>query len=275
VDRRPLDHAVLAGRLPAPWTSITIVDELDSTNRALLVDPVGYPPGAVLVAEHQSAGRGRLDRTWVSPPRSALTFSVALRPAGQATRWGWLPLLTGVALCDAVRSATGLAVVLKWPNDLLAAPNGGKLAGILAQTTGDRVVVGVGLNVSTTAPELPVATATSLELTGATPVERTELLRAILAELGSGYLQWQSLGGDASACGLAAAYRARCATLGRSVTVTGLDGSVRAGRASGIDSDGCLLLDVPGGREVIAAGDVEHVQAVGHRTLPPPAVDCG
>jgi BirA family biotin operon repressor/biotin-[acetyl-CoA-carboxylase] ligase len=261
----------LARRLSPPWTSIVVVDELDSTNRALLREPAAHPAGTVLVAEHQRAGRGRLDRTWVTPARSALTFSTMLRPLVSAARWGWLPLLAGVAVCDGVRSVTRLPVVLKWPNDLLAGADRGKLAGILVQTSGDRVVVGIGLNVSTTAGEVAVASATSLERAGGVPVERTELLVRILDELGGHYLRWQGVDGDAEACGLARAYRARCATLGRRVTVTGPGGSVRTGRARAIDADGRLVLDVGGRPEAIAAGDVEHVRPAGTR----PAGDCG
>src|SRR5689334_25409181 len=107
------------------------------------------PEGAVLVAEHQATGRGRLDRTWVSPPRAGLTVSFLLRPDVPAARRGWLPLLTGVALAEAVGEVTGVRASLKWPNDLLAV-DGRKLAGILAESTGTAVVVGVGLNVNTT-----------------------------------------------------------------------------------------------------------------------------
>src|SRR5688572_3072503 len=118
------------------------------------------PEGTVLVAEHQVAGRGRLDRIWTSPPRAGITVSFLLRPDVPAARKGWLPLLTGVALAEAVAEVTGVLASLKWPNDLLAA-DGRKLAGILAESTGRAVVVGVGLNVSTTTAELP-DTGTSL-----------------------------------------------------------------------------------------------------------------
>jgi BirA family transcriptional regulator, biotin operon repressor / biotin---[acetyl-CoA-carboxylase] ligase len=260
--RTPLDRDALSRGLPAPWTRIEVVERLESTNRVLLEQPAAHPPGTVLVAEHQVEGRGRLGRTWVTPARSALTFSVSVRPSPPPSTWGWLPLLAGVAVRDAVVSATGLRAGLKWPNDLLVGAELGKAAGILVQAAADVLVLGIGLNVSTTTDELPVPTATSLELAGAAPVERSELLLRVLTELGARYLGWQSAGGNADACGLAAAYRDRCLTIGQQVIVTGIGRPPRAGVAAGIDDDGRLVLDVDDGhREVVAAGDVEHLRS--------------
>ena len=134
-----------AGRL---WTSVRVVASTGSTNADLLAR--GGPEGQVLVAEEQTAGRGRSGRTWVSQPGASLTFSVLLRPASvPPSARGWLPLLTGVAVAAGVRSAAGVAARLKWPNDILVGDR--KLAGILAEQSadGDAVVIGVGLNVAT------------------------------------------------------------------------------------------------------------------------------
>ncbi|MGZ4466556.1 MAG: biotin--[acetyl-CoA-carboxylase] ligase, partial [Nocardioides sp.] len=154
--RRPaLDEAALRSALTRDsglWRSLDVVAEVGSTNAELVAraaDP-DVAEGVVLVAEHQVTGRGRLDRVWTSPPRAGLTVSFLLRPDVPAARRGWLPLLTGVALAEAVGEVTGVRASLKWPNDLLAG-DGRKLAGILAESTGTAVVVGVGLNVSTTA----------------------------------------------------------------------------------------------------------------------------
>jgi BirA family biotin operon repressor/biotin-[acetyl-CoA-carboxylase] ligase len=218
------------------------------------------PDRTVLVAEHQTSGRGRLDRSWASPPGAGLTFSVLLRPSAPIPTWGWLPLLAGVALHDAVSAVTGLDLDLKWPNDLLFGPSEEKIAGILAQTSGEAVVVGIGLNVSTTRDELPVPTATSLVLCGAAEIDRTQLLTAILTHLDALCAQWSDVGGDAEACGLAASYREACATLGRPVAVTTTGGTIVTGRAVGIDGDGRLQVDVGGLVEAIGAGDVEHLR---------------
>lgn len=254
--RAPLDAARLRQELAARWASIEVVDETASTNADLLAS-TDAPDRSVLVAEHQVAGRGRLERAWTSPPRAGLTFSVLLRPTPPVATWGWLPLLTGVALHDAIAPLCADAA-LKWPNDLLLGDL--KVAGILAQTGGPDasapgVVIGVGLNVSTTADELPVPSATSLALAGV-EADRTDVLVAVLTALDARYAQWADVRGDAEACGLAAAYRAACATLGREVAVTGTDGAVVRGVAEGIDSSGRLQV----GHQIIGAGDVEHLR---------------
>ena len=139
------------------WQAVEVVDRTGSTNADLLARALGgAPEGVLLAAEAQSAGRGRMGRAWVSPPRAALTFSLLVRPAAvPRARRGWLPLLAGVAVATAVTAVTGVQTRLKWPNDVLTGP--AKLAGILAEAVGEAVVVGVGLNVSTEPGELPPA----------------------------------------------------------------------------------------------------------------------
>jgi BirA family biotin operon repressor/biotin-[acetyl-CoA-carboxylase] ligase len=256
--RLALDRARLESALGRPWSGIEIVDATESTNADLIDVAPTRLAGAVLVAEYQRTGRGRLDRRWASPPRAGLTFSVLLRPSASASLWGWLPLLTGVAVRDAVAELTGLDAALKWPNDVLLGAARHKAAGILAQVVGDAAVVGVGLNVTTTADELPVDTATSLAIEGGAAPDRTELLVAILAELGARYTQWDAAGGDAEVSGLAGDYRDRCATIGRDVVVSGTDGDSYQGRATGVDADGRLVLTNDGRQRLVAAGDVRH-----------------
>ncbi len=265
-DRAPLDADALRAALGTAWGRVAVVDETASTNADLLADP-SVPDRAVLVAEHQLAGRGRLDRPWVSPPGAGLTFSVLLRPPVPLVHWGWLPLLAGVALHEAVGAVSGVQVALKWPNDLLARSDGSvppaKVAGILAQTNGDAVVVGIGVNVSTTRAELPGDAATSLALCGAVEVNRGVLLNAILTRLDDWCQSWVAAEGDAEACGLAAAYRAACTTIGQIVVVSGTDGSRVRGTAVGVDSTGRLHVDTDGVVRPIGAGDVEHVRPAG------------
>ncbi len=259
-ERPPLDRDRLQAAIGPPWTQVDVVAETPSTNADLLAAAATTPAGAVLVAEYQSAGRGRLDRTWTSPARAGLTFSVLLRPQPALATWSWLPLLTGVAVRDAVVDTTGLDAVLKWPNDLLVGPTRRKAAGILAQLAGAAAVIGVGLNVTTTAAELPVDTATSLAVEGAASPDRTVLLGAILAALGRRYRQWQDAGGDAEASGLAADYRERCATIGAEVMVTSTGGESFEAAVTGIDADGRLVLTTAGQRRILAAGDVAHLR---------------
>jgi BirA family biotin operon repressor/biotin-[acetyl-CoA-carboxylase] ligase len=243
--------------LPASW-SLTVVDETESTNADLLAAAGRTSPGAVLVAEHQTAGRGRLDRSWTAPPRSGLTFSVLLRPDAPVATWGWLPLLAGVAVHDAVSPFVDAR--LKWPNDLLVGADLRKAAGILVQVSGRAVVIGIGLNVSTTPQELPVPTAASMETAGVGGVDRAALLGRILAELSHRYLQWQRSDGDAHASGLAADYLERCATVEQEVSVHMPAGDSFAGVATGIDGEGRLRVDVGGRERVVAAGDVDHIR---------------
>lgn len=255
----PVDAAALRGALDSRWQRIDVIAEIGSTNAELLAD-ADAPDRSVLVAEHQTSGRGRLDRAWTSPPGAGLTFSVLVRPTPPIPTWGWLPLLAGVALRDAVAATTGVPVVLKWPNDLLYEPTELKLAGILAQTSGPAVVIGIGLNVSMSEDELPVGTATSLALCGA-DVDRTRLLVEILIRLDDWLHRWSEADGVASTAGLADAYREACATLGRRVSVSTTSGTVVVGVAQDLDPDGRLVLDVDGESHAIGAGDVEHLRA--------------
>ena len=263
LDRPALDGAALAAALTREagslWTSVEVVEEIGSTNAELVrVAAEDAAEGTVLVAEHQVAGRGRLDRTWISPPRAGVTVSFLLRPDVPAARRGWLPLLTGVALAEAVAEVTGVLPSLKWPNDLLAR-DGRKLAGILAESTGPAVVVGVGLNVSTTAEELP-ETGTSLSrVTGGT-VDRAPVLVGFLRAVERRYRTWTEHLGDPVASGLAQDYLTWCSTVGAAVAVDLPDGSTLEGVAEAVDWDGRLIVVTAQGRTELATGDVRHVR---------------
>lgn len=260
-DRPPLDEAALTAALVAEgslWRSVQVLETVGSTNAVLAAEAAqDAPEGTVLVAEHQEAGRGRLDRVWVSPPRAGLTVSVLLRPDVPASRRSWLPLLAGVALAEAVRDVAGVRAALKWPNDLLAA-DGGKLAGLLAEAGSGGVVLGVGLNVSTTAGELPEG-GTSLLVQGGT-TDRTALLTGFLHRLAERYRAWSAALGDPIASGLARDYVAWSATVGGQVAVTLPDGAVVEGTAEAVDWDGRLVVATDRGRLELAAGDVRHVR---------------
>jgi BirA family transcriptional regulator, biotin operon repressor / biotin---[acetyl-CoA-carboxylase] ligase len=267
----PLRETVLSGQVLADtrlYTSLRVLARTGSTNADLLAEArAGAAAGAVLIAEQQTAGRGRLDRSWDSQPGAALTFSVLLRPSQvPSSRRSWLPLLSGVAMASALRAAAGLQVSLKWPNDVLARAeppgSGGKLAGILAEQAGDAIVVGIGLNVSASQDELPTPAATSLWLQGAPCLDRETILVATLRELERCYLRWceTTPPGDADASGLRDDYLGYCATIGQDVRVELPGGTVSAGRAVDVDSAGCLLLSASGAVHAVSAGDVVHVR---------------
>jgi BirA family transcriptional regulator, biotin operon repressor / biotin---[acetyl-CoA-carboxylase] ligase len=270
--RPPLDAQRLATADPdlLPGVTVEVVDEAGSTN-ALVSERAreGAPEGLVVAAEHQVAGRGRLDRTWETPARSALTFSLLLRPTAPVATWPWLPLLVGYAVSKAL-TAAGHDAVVKWPNDVLLG-DGRKVAGILVErvetTAGPAAVVGVGINVGMTAEELPVPEATSLAVAadGDAP-DRTDLLVGVLASLLEAYAAWQE-GGEAAATRLAESYSAACATIGSRVRVALPSGEELTGTATGIDASGRLLVDssVDGGDGVqtaVSAGDVVHVRGL-------------
>jgi BirA family biotin operon repressor/biotin-[acetyl-CoA-carboxylase] ligase len=276
LDRPPLAARVLERALVVPgglWRRIEVRAETGSTN-ADVADAArqGEPEGLVVVAERQLAGRGRRDRQWVSPPRAGLTLSVLLRP-GRAdpdkgwdevpgTEFGWLPLLAGVALREAVLQRAEIDAALKWPNDLLV--KDAKCAGILAEGIGDAVVLGIGLNVTTRPDELPPVTglpATSLQIAGARTTDRDPLLRSLLRGLARWYGGWREADGDAEMCGLLSEYRKACATIGRDVTVRLPSGADMAGKATTVDRHGRLVVRTEGGGERrVLAGDVLHVR---------------
>ncbi|WP_329147039.1 biotin--[acetyl-CoA-carboxylase] ligase [Streptomyces sp. NBC_01456] len=282
--RPPLNATALRRALVRPgslWTSLDVVPATGSTNTDLAQRAARgeAAEGAVLVAEEQSAGRGRLDRSWSAPARSGLFFSVYLTPRVPVERWGWLPLLAGVATATAVSRVAGVDTALKWPNDLLVTSAGEageagegageagegagerKAGGILAERAGDGVVVGTGLNVTLTAAELPVPTAGSLVLAGARSTDRDPLLRAVLRSLEDWYGAWQSADGDPAASRLQEAYAAGCATLGRSVRAELPGGDDLTGEAVAIDGDGRLVLATANGvQRPVGAGDIVHLR---------------
>jgi BirA family biotin operon repressor/biotin-[acetyl-CoA-carboxylase] ligase len=269
--RPPLDARRLAAADPdlLPELTVEVVDEAGSTN-ALVAERgrAGAGQGLVVVAEHQTAGRGRLDRSWETPARSGLTFSVLLRPVAPTQSWPWLPLLAGYAVAKALRGV-GFDASVKWPNDVLLGPRDGqsrKVAGILVERIdteqGPAAVIGIGLNVGMTAEELPVPEATSLAVASeGRPPERTDLLVAVLQTLWEAYSTWEA-GGDSAGIRLAESYVAACATVGRDVRVDLPSGEVLSGRATGIDPSGRLLVERDGVRTAVSAGDVVHVRAV-------------
>lgn len=214
-------------------TDVRWFAQVDSTNR---VAASMAAPGLVVVADHQTAGRGRFDRKWEAPPGSSLLVSVVLpasvRHAG---------VLVAMAGADACRDVVSVAPDLKWPNDLIVGEQ--KLGGILGETAIGHQVVGLGLNVNWEAVEPPDGGVALDRLCGH-PVDRLALLAAFLRRL------------EAPPDDVLAVYRRRCATLGRRVTVE-MGGEVIECLAVDISPAGHLLLE--DGRALIA-GDVKHVR---------------
>ncbi|HLG68726.1 MAG TPA: biotin--[acetyl-CoA-carboxylase] ligase [Acidimicrobiales bacterium] len=247
--------------MSVPLGDVRLFGSLDSTNRYLLAEAEGLPDGLVVVADHQRAGRGRLGRTWESPPGSSLLASVLLRPALAPTELHLCSLAVALAACRACEVAAGVEPWLKWPNDLVVADR--KLAGVLAESVPGvqgaepalpTVVVGVGINVDWPGPQ-GAGGACLRELAGRA-VDRLGLLFALLASLAPLRADLDRPGGRAA---LVAAGRARCATLGRLVVVDTGAGMVE-GRAVDLTDEGHLVVATPAGHREVAAGDVVHVR---------------
>ncbi len=267
LDRPPLRVDALRRALvvPAgPYAALDVAASVPSTNTALVAAArQGAPDRTVLVAEHQTAGRGRAERSWHAPARSGLTLSVLLRPSEvPQARWNWLPLLVGVALCRTVSTLGELPAALKWPNDLLLGDHQRKAAGILAEMVaeGPAVVVGIGLNVTLRLDELPVPDATSLAIEQAACTDRDPLLRALLRTLDGELRRWCEQQGDPVTSGLQEAYQQRCATLSEQVRVELAGQPPLLGTAVDVDTDGRLVVVSDGQRRALSAGDVTHVR---------------
>ncbi|MFF1542054.1 biotin--[acetyl-CoA-carboxylase] ligase [Microbacterium sp. NPDC058269] len=241
-----------------------LVSDTGSTNADLRTkgaDPEDWPHLSTLVTRNQTAGRGRLDRTWVAPADSAIAVSVLLRtlPSDPAAR-GWIPLAAGVAMTEAIAEQLPVHdVAVKWPNDVLV--DGRKICGILAEATADAVVVGAGVNTAMTVDQLPVPTATSFAALGIV-VDEDRLLSTYLGKL-DGLLSALTVSADAVVSGLHAAVVSRCATLGHAVRVSMPAERTLEGAATAIDAEGRLVVESEGRTHAISAGDVVHVRPVG------------
>lgn len=248
------------------FTDVRRFESIASTNTALLdAARGGAPEGLVFVADHQTAGRGRLDRRWQAPPGSSLLVSVLLRPSIAPSQAHRVTAIVGLAASDACAKVAGVDPKLKWPNDLVVDDR--KLGGILAEAVVEAggltaVVVGMGLNVNWPAP-LPddlAATATACNLAAGRDVDRDALLGSFLDRLDARY---DASGDDVTALD---DVRARSATLGREVRVELPGDRVVIGRAVDLAEDGALLVETRPGEVVrVSVGDVVHL-----RPIPPP-----
>ena len=263
----PLDAAAISDGLVGPnlpWRRLDVVDETGSTNTDLLARSAAGEDvdGSVLLAEFQNAGHGRHGRHWSAPPRAGITLSVGVGGASvPRAGWGWLPLLTGVAVVDALAAVTGVNAGLKWPNDVLVGD--GKLAGILAEVASPApvVVVGLGLNVTLTADEAPDPVATSLLMLGSSATDRNTLAHRILRELAGRIDAWRAAGGADPK--LVADYQHHSLTLGSRVQAT-LPGDRHViGVARAVDELGRLCIDTGGEAVSVSAGDIKHLRPHG------------
>lgn len=276
--RVPLTADALAGIVGEgrQLRRLEVVAASPSTNTALLAaasrEPEEWPALAAMVADHQTAGRGRAGRSWATPQGAALTVSFLLRPAVAADALGWAPLVVGLATVRALRDA-GVGAYLKWPNDVVveagakAIPGWGrwrKVVGILCEVVpgsaqadaGAAVVAGIGINVSQSAAELPVPHAASLATLGAASLDRVALMRSLTAHLTDALAMWEL---DAELPRVHGAVESVCASIGWDVSVEQPGGAAVTGRVTGLSHAGALLVAGRDGVHEVLAGDL-HVR---------------
>lgn len=242
-----LSGSAITGALTTPYWRVSVIEETTSTQTLLRESkPVA---GDVIITEFQSAGRGRLDRTFEAPKSSALLFSFYIEPKISNQKYGFVPLIAGLATVTAINELTNSEKFqCKWPNDILFGDS--KVAGLLAEVCGDGIILGIGINVSTIKEELPVATASSIFLATGKVINRNILAVKILEkfkELLDSYI---------SGADLTEVYIKNCATIGRQIEAT-LPGNKKVlGKAIAIDDAGGLVLD---SGLVITVGDLIHL----------------
>ena len=247
--RAPLDQSRIASALSRYWR-VSVVDLTASTQDDLAnkVNAGEGKNGDVIVANFQSAGRGRLDRTFLAPPSTALLFSVFLNPERVRDDWSFIPLLAGFSIADTLRKI-GADVSIKWPNDLQI--NEMKLGGIISTAAGSGVIIGIGVNVSTTVDELPVEGATSLAIVGLSKLDRNFLLPLLLNAFENDFTAWDQ--GES----FLGKYSQLSATQGREVTIVGPAASSIKSRAQSFDEQGRLHLE---DGQIVTVGDVIHLR---------------
>ncbi|WP_084078854.1 biotin--[acetyl-CoA-carboxylase] ligase [Demequina sp. NBRC 110057] len=273
--RAPLTADALAGVVgPSRQLGrLDVVAASPSTNTALLAAtsaaPDEWPGMSALLADHQTAGRGRAGRSWATPQGAALTVSFLLRPSVAADALGWAPLVVGLATVRALRDA-GVGAYLKWPNDVVVEagakeiPGWGrwrKVVGILCEVVpgsvqseaGPAVVAGIGINVSQSAGELPVPHAASLSTLGAASLDRVALMRSLTAHLTDAVAMWEL---DADLPRVHDAVEGVCASIGWDITVEQPGGESVAGRVTGLSASGALLVVTRDGEREVLAGDL-------------------
>ena len=246
----PLNKSIIDANISQYWR-VSVVDLTASTQSDLaeLVDASVAKSGELIVADFQSAGRGRLDRSFEAPPKSALLFSFFLKPKRVRSDWSFISFLAAITMHEVISKDIKDKVSLKWPNDILIGDR--KVAGLLAQQIGDGIIVGIGLNVAMNSDELPVPTAISLALAGSNNLDRNVLLSEFLNRFESIFTEWES-GSE-----FLEKYHQISSTIGRQVRVEVLGRDPIEAEAAAITAQGALIL---GDGVEVNVGDVVHLR---------------
>ena len=243
-----LDTSIINAIVTQYWR-VSVVELTASTqiDLAALVREGNARAGDVIAAEYQSAGRGRLTRSFEAPKSTALLFSFYIQPQRQRDYWGWIPLVAGASVAQALSK---FSAQVKWPNDILIRDK--KVAGLIAEVINDGVVIGIGINVGMRVTELPVPTATSLLIEDAHDLTRNQLLSEFLKIFEENFIAW-----DQGSDEIEAIYADLSATIGRGVRVEYPDGHNEIGTAVSISPSGELVL-ANGVR--VQAADIIHLR---------------
>lgn len=248
--RAPLDKSIIASALSQYWR-VSVLDLTTSTQSELadMVRENSAKSGDVIAAEFQTAGRGRMDRTFEAPKSSALLFSLYITPTRDRGDWGFITHLAALTMQQVISVDLLSQVSLKWPNDILIGD--AKVAGLLAQAAGEGIILGIGINVSMTEDELPVSSATSIAIAGSSNLNRNLILSNFLMLFESNFKKWDE-GQD-----FIESYSRNCSTIGQNVRVEVAGRESRTGKALAINQTGALILE--DGFEV-NVGDVVHLR---------------
>lgn len=240
-------HSNTISDLLSQYWRVSILEEIPSTQSELKKQ--NPKPWDLIAAEFQSAGRGRLDRSFEAPKSSALLFSYFVRPMREKNDWGFLPLLSGYVLAKTVNEMTKSDIYsCKWPNDLLS--RGKKIAGILTEVHDEGVIIGIGVNTTITANDLPTSNASSIFLESNMVLSRNTLLANFCNNYFQDFSEWDN------GKNFVSNYSSICSTLNREVRI--IDSSREwMGRAISISKSGALILE---SGEEVTVGDVVHIR---------------
>lgn len=257
-DNSTINRTILTENLKTKWLAQELIylPEVDSTNQEVKRIASNYPDGTVVVAEYQTAGKGRLGRIWSSPKGTGLWFSILLKPEITPNQIAGITLACGLGVCRAIRKYTGLNALIKWPNDIIIGNK--KICGILTEMKAEAnrisyAIAGIGINVNTTEFEEDIKhKATSLSVEANKAIDRAELFKEIMVYLEKSFDDYFSKPDGA----ISDEYIKLCATLGRNVTVT-RGNTIFNGRAVGVEATGDLLVEASDGTTIqVSSGEV-------------------
>ena len=259
-NRAPLDAQLLEQELllrQCLWQNAIVKDEVTSTNdiaRELVASNI--EEGTFVLANFQTKGRGRQNRSWEAPKNSSIFISIVLKPNSEKNL-GWIPLLVGLALHKALEAETRKDIKIKWPNDLVLVENSQefKFAGILVERIKNQVIVGVGINFDQEKEELPVSNASSLKQILQSSMTKESVIAAFLTELSARWLE-ENNATTWPTPSLVRDYKTNCITLNKKITAQLPGGEVINAQAVDISQTGELVVKTDDGTRSLSSADI-------------------